>query len=184
MMTVLVVETGYMRKDSAIPKSQARRRTQGGSAIVEGALVLLPMMALFFAMIDFPFALFIQNTIREGVREGVRFAITQQTGSGGQDAAVKAVVESYSMGFLNDADITAGRSIFTITYYDGMSTTTPLANAGTGTGSNAQGNICVVFASVQHSWMAPVWRSTGILSFSASSSDVMEAPPLGVLPGR
>jgi Flp pilus assembly protein TadG len=184
MMTVLVVETGCMHKDSAIPKSQARRRTQGGSAIVEGALVLLPMMALFFAMMDFPFALYIQNSLREGVREGVRFAITQQTGAGGQDAAILAVVESYSMGLLTAANITAGTSTFSITYYDGMSTSTPLANAGTGTGSNAQGNIIVVNASVQHSWMAPVWRSTGILSFSASSSDVMEAPPLGVLPSR
>jgi Flp pilus assembly protein TadG len=169
-----------MRKTYLRPRS----RTQAGSAILEGALVLLPMMAMFFAMIDYPFALFIQNSLREGVREGVRFAITQQTGGSGQDAAIKAVVEQYSMGFLNDADITAGRSTFTITYYDGMSTSTPLAAAGTGTGSNAEGNICVVFASIQHSWMAPVWRSTGILSFSASSSDVMEAPPLGVLPSR
>lgn len=157
-----------------------RKRTQAGSAIVEGALVLLPLMALFFAMIDYPFAIFIQNTIREGVREGVRFAITQQTGANGQDAAIKAVVESYSMGFITDAGITAGTNTFSITYYNG----TTLANAGTGVGSNAQGNICVITASVQHSWMAPVWRSTGVLTFNASSSDVMEAPPLGVLPSR
>ena len=160
--------------------TSSRSRTQKGSAIVEGALVLLPMMALFFAMIDFPFAIFIQNTIRESVREGVRFAITQQTGAGGQDAAIKAVVESYSLGFISDAGIASGANTFSITYYNGST----LANAGTGVGSNGQGNICVVSASVQHSWMAPVWRSTGILTFSASSSDVMEAPPLGVLPSR
>jgi Flp pilus assembly protein TadG len=159
--------------------SSSRRRTQAGSAIVEGALVLLPMMALFFAMIDFPVALFIQNTIREAVREGVRFAITQQTGPSGQDAAIEAVVESYSQGFISASAITAGTATFTLTYYNG--TTLALA---TGTGSNSQGNICVVTASVQHSWMAPVWQSTGIFSFSASSSDVMEAPPLGVLPTR
>ena len=138
------------------------------------------MMALFFAMIDFPFALFIQNTIRESVREGVRFAITQQTGGGGQDAAIKAVVESYSLGFISDAGITSGANTFNITYYNG----TTLANAGAGVGSNAEGNICVVTATVQHKWMAPVWRSTGILTFSGASSDVMEAPPLGVLPSR
>ncbi len=138
------------------------------------------MMAMFFAMIDFPVAIFIQNTIRSAVREGVRYAITQETGAGGQDAAIKAVVESYSDGFITDSLITAGKATFSITYYDG----TTLANAGTGTNSNAQGNICVISASVQHSWMAPVWQSTGLLSFSASSSDVMEAPPLGVLPSR
>lgn len=159
--------------------SSSRKRTQGGSAIVEAALIFLPMMALFFAMVDFPIAIFIQNTIRAAVREGVRFAITQEPATG-QDAAIKAVVESYSDGFISDALITAGKATFSITYYDG----TTLANAGTGTNSNAQGNICVVSASVQHTWMAPVWQSTGILSFSASSSDVMEAPPLGVLPSR
>lgn len=167
------------RKNYMSPKSSRRARTQAGSAIVEGALILLPMMALFFAMIDFPFALFIQNTIREAVREGVRFAITQQTGANGQDAAIKAVVESYSQGFISDSAISAGTATFTITYYSGTTLT-----AVTGTGSNGEGNICVITASVQHSWMAPVWRSAGILTFNASSSDVMEAPPLGVLPSR
>lgn len=161
------------------PSRRRRSRNQAGSAALEGALVLLPMLAMFFAMIDFPFAIFIQNTLRESVREGVRYAITQQTGGSGQDAAIKSVVENYSLGFLNDADITAGKSTFTITYYNGAT-----LSAVTGTGSNAEGNIIVVTASVQHSWMAPVWRSTGIFSFSASSSDVMEAPPLGVLPTR
>ena len=167
--------TGSLRKDRVC----ARSRTQSGSAMLEAALVLLPLLALFFAMIDYPFAIFIQNTLREAVREGLRFAITQQTGPSGQDAAIKTVVESNSLGFLNDADITAGKSTFTITYYDGST-----LNAVTGVGSNAEGNICVVSASVQRSFMAPVWRSTGLLSFSASSSDVMEAPPGGILPGR
>jgi Flp pilus assembly protein TadG len=160
--------------------SSERRRRQKGSAVVEAALVLLSMMALFFAMIDIPLGIFIQNSLREAVREGVRFAITQQTGPNGQDAAVKAVVESYSMGFLSDAAISAGTAAFSITYYNG----TTLANAGTGAGSNAQGNICVVSASVQHSWIAPVWQGTGALTFSASSSDMMEAPPNGILPTR
>jgi Flp pilus assembly protein TadG len=157
----------------------SRSRTQSGNAVLEGALVILPLMALFFAMIDFPFALFVQNTLREAVREGVRFAITQQTGGSGQDAAIKAVVESYSMGFLTDAAITAGTETFTITYYSGST-----LSAVTGVGSNAMGNICVITASTQRTWMAPVWKSTGIFTLSASSSDVMEAPPGGVLPSR
>jgi Flp pilus assembly protein TadG len=147
--------------------------------MLEAAFVFLPMMALFFAMIDFPFAIFIQNALREGVREGARFAITQQTGASGQDAAVKAVVQTYSFGFLNNAAIAAGTATFNITYYDG----TTLA-AVTGPGSNAAGNICVVSATIQHTWMAPVWQKTGILTFNASSSDVMEAPPGGILPAR
>jgi Flp pilus assembly protein TadG len=156
-----------------------RSRRESGSAILEGALIFLPMMALFFALIDFPFAIFIQNVVRNAVREGCRFAISQQTGGGGQDAAVKTVVENNSFGFISDAGITAGTNTFTITYYDA----TTLATVS-GVGSNAQGNICVVSATVATKWMAPVWRSTGAVTFSASSSDVMEAPPNGILPTR
>jgi Flp pilus assembly protein TadG len=165
---------------NSLPRSRVYARSrQAGSAGLEAALILLPMMALLFAMLDYPFALFIQNTLRESVREGLRFAITQQTGGSGQDAAIKGVVEYYSVGFISPADITAGRTTLTITYYDGTT-----LNAVVGVGSNAQGNICVISTAVQHAWMAPVWRSTGILTFTASSSDVMEAPPGGILPAR
>jgi Flp pilus assembly protein TadG len=160
-------------------RTSTRSRKQGGSAAVEASLVLLVLMAMFFAMVDIPFGIFIQNTLREAVREGVRFAITQQTGSSGQDAAIESVVESYSFGFVSAATLAAGTATFTLTYYDG----TTLAVV-TGVGSNSQGNICVVTATVQHYWMAPVWQGTGALTFSASSSDVMEAPPGGVLPSR
>jgi Flp pilus assembly protein TadG len=146
---------------------------------VEGAFVLLPMLALMFAMADFPLGIFIQNTLREAVREGVRFAITQQTGSNGQDAAILSVVESYSMGFLSSAGITAGTETFTITYYAGTT-----LNAVTGVGSNAGGNICVVTATIKHTWMAPVWQTLHLITLVASSSDVMEPPPGGVIPAR
>jgi Flp pilus assembly protein TadG len=158
-----------------------RRRTQGGNALVEGSLTLLPLLAVGFALLDFPLALFIQNSLQGAVREGVRFAITQQTGTNGQDAAIKAVVETYSMGFLTDACITATTCSFSINYYNPTSSLSP---AVTGVGSNAQGNICVVSATIKHSFMAPIWQATGLIPFSATSSDVMEAPPNGVLPGR
>jgi Flp pilus assembly protein TadG len=150
--------------------------------MLEGSLVILPLMAICFALLDFPLAVFIQNTLRNAVREGVRFAITQQTGAGGQDTAIKTTVKNNSMGFLNDSDLNATptpKATLTISYYDKAT----LA-AVTGTGSNAQGNICVISASVTRGWMVPLWRDSGLLTFSASSSDVMEAPPAGVLPTR
>jgi Flp pilus assembly protein TadG len=158
-----------------------RRKTQGGSALLEGSLVLLPLLALGFALLDFPLALFIQNTLQGAVREGCRFAITQQTGANGQDAAIKAVVEQFSMGFLTDADISATTSSFSVTYYDPNSS---LTTAVTGTGSNAEGHICVVSATIKRKFMAPIWQATGLIPFSSTSSDVMEAPPNGVLPSR
>jgi Flp pilus assembly protein TadG len=168
-------------KESKCARRLRRSRSRAGSAIVEGAFVFLPMMALLFAMLDFPLAIFIQNTLREAVREGVRFAITQQTGPNGQDAAIQAVVEGYSMGFLTDAALVASppTETFTITYYDGQT-----LNAVTGIGSNAGGNICVVTASINHTWMAPVWQSIQLINLTGSSSDVMEPPPGGVIPAR
>jgi len=170
-----------MKRVYTARSTERRRRTQGGNALVEGALTLLPLLAIGFALLDFPLALFIQNTLQGAVREGVRFAITQQTGTGGQDAAIKAVVETFAMGFLTDADITNGVSSFSITYYNPNSS---LTTAVTGVGSNAQGNICVVSATIRRKFMAPIWQTTGLIPFSATSSDMMEAPPGGVLPSR
>ena len=159
--------------------TRKRTRAQSGSAMVEAAWILMPFLALCLAMLDYPFSIFIQNTLRNAVREGVRYGITQQTCCGSQDTAISNVVIANSAGFLTAADISASRSAVTIQYFDGKT----LA-AATGTGSNAQGNICVVTASVQRGWMAPLWRAAGLVSFSASSSDVMEAPPNGALPTR
>ncbi len=155
--------------------SKRRRAGQSGNVVLESALIFLPLFAVGLAILDYGLALFIQNTLREAVREGVRFAITQQTGPKGQDAAIKSVVEYYSMGFLNDADIAANKSTFTIQYYDqNMSPTS----------SNAEGNLCVLTATIQHGWMAPLWRAAGLMTFSATSSDVMEAPLNGKAPTR
>ena len=164
-----------------IREYRRRRISQSGNALVEGALILLPLLAIGFALLDFPLAIFIQNTLQGAVREGCRFAITQQTGTGGQDAAIKAVVETYSMGFLNNADITSGVSSFSITYYD---PTSSLSTAVTGVGSNGQGNICVVSATIRRKFMAPIWQVSGLIPFSATSSDMMEAPPNGILASR
>ena len=161
-----------LRNKQSRIKARWRERSRG-SAVLESALVILPLMALGFALMDFSIALFVQNVLRYAVREGCRFAITQQTGPTGQDAAIEAVVVENSMGFLQNTNL------LSITYYD-----TNL-NLVTGTGSNAQGNVCVVsITGFSWNWFAPVMRSRAPLSFTASSSDVMEAPPNGILPTR
>lgn len=137
-------------------------------------MVILPLLAIGFALVDYAIALFVQNAIRNAVREGVRFAITQQTGSSGQDAAVMSTVEANSVGFLTNTNY------ISISYLNGT-TLLPV----TGVGSNAQGNICVVSVSnYPFSWIGPIWRAPDNVSFNASSSDVMEAPPNGILPSR
>jgi Flp pilus assembly protein TadG len=152
-----------------------RRRTgQKGSAMVESGLVFLPLIALLFGLMDFSIVLFVQNVLHHAVREGVRFAVTQQTGAGGQDAAIKAIVQKNAFGFLSDP------TKITITYLD----PTTLATVS-GAGSNGQGNVCVVSVT-NYGWklMVPILQTTAPINLSASSSDVMEAPPNGILPGR
>jgi Flp pilus assembly protein TadG len=154
-------------------KRPRRRSREKGQAALETALILLPLCALGFALLDYSLAIFVQNVLRNAVREGARFAITQQTGSGGQDAAIKAIVQSKSLGFLSDP------STISITDYDKTT-----LQAVTGAGTNAQGNVCVVTITA-FPWvaLAPLWRNAGY-SFTASSADVFEAPPNGILPLR
>ena len=135
------------------------------------------MMALTFAIMDYGVAIFVQNALYNAVREGVRYAITQQTVTGHQDADIMAVVQRNSMGFLSGA---AGLAYISINYYDPR-TLSPV----TGLGSNAGGNICVVSVSnYPITWFAPVWRAAGQFAMSAASSDVMESPPGGTIPAR
>lgn len=164
------------RRTSNGTRSLPRRKRTAGSAALEAAFVFLPLIAVLFALMDFSVAIFIKNVLYHAVREGVRFGVTQQTGVNGQDAAIKSVVQTNAMGFLNGA---LGLSYIGINYYDGR--TGALVS---GTSSNAAGNICVVsVTSFPWTYFAPLWRTSQGL-FSATSSDAMEAPPNGVLPPR
>lgn len=151
----------------------SRRR---GSAFVEFALVLLPLMAIFLAIIDFGFAIFLRSTFQHAVREGVRYAITGRTGQGmGQDDSIKAVVQKNAMGFLSGRD---GASKIYIRYY--------VPGTFTQTQNNAGGNIAEVsIEGYTWRWMAPLLRAVvPPLPISARSSDQMEASPGGVPPTR
>jgi hypothetical protein len=156
-------------------RSPARRRRSRGSAMVETALVLVPMLAVTLATFDYAVAIFLQTTFRHAVREGVRYAVTSQTMDGmGQDASIKTVVQRNAMGFLNGA---ANAEKIKIRYYD------PVTLAETA--SNAGGNLVEVsIEGYQWSWMAPIMRSATPLTITVRSSDRMEASPNGIPPAR
>jgi len=164
-----------------------RRKAESGAVMLEAAVVLVPFFALFFAMIDYGMAIFLKNTMQFAVRQGARYAVTSQTAAGlGHDASIKAVVNQYSMGFLNYvAPAGAGRpcsgtGCITINYY-----TPNTLTLVTGAGSNVGGNIVEVTASnLSWAWMVPLLRSTTPLTFSVTSADVMEASPNGIPPAR
>jgi len=155
-----------------------RARGQGGAGLVELALVLLPLMAIMLAIIDFSMPIFLRSTFTAAVREGCRYGITYQLTYNGttyasQTAVIKAVVQGNSMGFLAG---TAGASLIQVNYY---SPTSPFSQL-TGTGANSPGNILEVTVT-GYSWLqiAPIWRANTPLTVSAISSDRLENVPAG-----
>ena len=147
-----------------------------GAALIELPFVLVPLIAMWLAIIDFGFGIFLQTTFQHAVREGVRYAITSQTKSGmGQDASITSVVQTNAMGFLNG---TAGASKIYIRYY--------VPGTLVQTQSNVGGNIVEVSVEgYTWNWIAPVLRTSAApLAITARSSDVMEASPGGIPPTR
>ena len=157
----------------------SRRR---GSVLVEGAFVILPLLAVLFGVLDLSIAIFVKNTVQFAVCQGVRYAVTSQTMAGlGQDDSIKTVVQNYTLGFLDALSPDhVGKNRLSITYYD------PLAIAVvSGVNSNIGGNIVVVSASgLSWAWMVPLLRSATPLQFSVSSADIMEATPVAGAPAR
>ncbi len=150
-----------------------RRR---GGALVELPLVLIPLVALWMAIIDFSFGIFLKGTFQHAVREGVRYAVTSRTEPGlGHDASIQAAVQRHAMGFLNGPQ---GASRIRIRYY--------VPGTFAETQSNAGGNIVEVSVEgYTWNWIAPVLRrSAAPLSAMARSSDRMEASPGGLPPAR
>jgi hypothetical protein len=64
-----------------------RLASQGGNAILEAPLVLMPMLALFLGLIDISFAISIQSTLTSAAREGTRFAVTYGSSFNGNSCA-------------------------------------------------------------------------------------------------
>jgi len=137
-----------------------RNRKRGGAVIMELGLMLLPTFALLFGFIDVGFLIFTWNTLQNAVREGTRYAITQQTmGTGvgqGQIPSIKAEVSRWAMGFVNvSSTATTGPQIpwIEVQFFDPASPST----AVTGNGSNSPGNIVEVsIRNYPYKWMAPI----------------------------
>jgi Flp pilus assembly protein TadG len=146
-----------------------------GAALTELALVLIPLLALLLAILDFGFAIFLRSTFQHAVREGVRYAVTGRREDGlGHDASIKGVVQRNAMGFLSGS---AGAEKIHIRYY--------VPGTLAETASNAGGNIVeVTVEGFTWRWMAPLLRGSSPATILARSSDRMEPSPGGVPPPR
>ena len=163
-----------------------RHARQSGNSFLEMALVITPFFALTLSIIELALPIFQKSTFTHAVREGCRYGITFQTAYNGtnygsQTAAITAIVENNSMGFLNSTNA----NLISVKYYNSST----FADV-TGTSSaNADGNIIVVSINgFTHNWMNPInWISGGTtfsvtntpLTINASSADRLETLPVG-----
>lgn len=149
-------------------------RRERGSECIEMALIFLPLCGFLFLIMDVAWMTYTRATLQSAVREGVRYAITNQTKAGmGQDDSIKSVVRKNAMGLINDGNA----STINIQYR------TP--DTGDTTTSNAVGN--TVEISIQKYQMSPlgaVLHSGKPLTMSAVASDRMGGAPGGIPPAR
>ena len=152
------------------------RCCERGSQVIELGLVLLPMFAIVFLMMDSAWAVFAKASLQYAVRQGCRYAVTSQTLPGmGQDDSIKTVVQNCSLGFLNSG--ANNQNNVSISYFN--------PSTLQATNSNAGGNVVqIAINNVTVAPLVPLWRSATPLQISAVSSDVMEASPNGIPPPR
>ena len=168
-------------------ENSRKHARQSGNTLVEMALVMVPFFALTLSIIELSLPIFLKSTFVDAAREGCRYGITFQTTYNGtsyssQTAAITAVVEANSSGFLNSSNA----NLISVTYYNSST----FAQV-TGSGANADGNILMVSVSgYTYNWINPInwfYGSTNFsitgspLTLSASSMDRLETLPVGAI---
>ena len=160
-----------------MPINQRKRNRERGNAAVETVLVIVPLFVILLGIIDFSLAIFVMDTLGFATRQGVRYAVTGQTGGSGQDAAIRQVVKDNSLGFLKNSD----DAKITINYY-ALDTAT---DSWQPTASNGGGNLVKVGVSgFSWAWMVPGWRGADSLTINNASTDIVEGCPNGVCATR
>lgn len=197
----------HLENDLAGQRRRSRR--QSGNAMLETALVFLPMMAMFLGVVDVSLAVFIQSTLTSATREGTRFAVTYQSTYNGtpctsQATCIEQVVQSYAMGIPGGLN----SSYITVNYYTANDLTNPVEACNSGSCStavctvstctlpqtlsngtvvsyaNQPGNVVeVVVASYPWNWLMPLPNFTAgkSINLSAASMDVLGALAVGTV---
>ncbi len=148
-----------------------------GSEMVEFSLVIVPMLAFVFLIMNVGWMIFAKATLQEAVREGVRYGVTGQVmgGQAGVSSSVRQVVLQYSGSFIPAGSAQTDISV----QYLSPQTLQPLS----GLGACAGGNVLQVKVSgISVSPLAALLISPAPLVMSAVSSDVMESDPNGIPP--
>ena len=128
---------------SLTPKTGVKRTSQRGNAILEGALIFLPMLAFFFGIVDVSLGIFVQSTLTTATREGTRFAITYSSTFNGnscvgsQSTCIDDVVQYNAVGLPGGLN----SSYITVNYYTANDLANPVMACNSGACSTA---VCTV----------------------------------------
>ena len=189
------------------PPSARRAARQNGNAMLEAALIFLPMMAMFLGIVDVSLAVYIQSTLTSAAREGTRWAITFQPSYNGttctsQATCITQVVQNYAVGVPGGL----ASSYITVNYYTANDLTNPVEACNSGSCStsvctvstctlpqtltnntivnyaNQPGNVVeVVVANYPWNWLMPLpgFTAGNSVTLGADSIDVLGALAVG-----
>lgn len=117
------------------PPISRKRAKQRGNAILEGALIFLPMLAFFLGIVDVSLAVFIQSTLTTATREGARFAITYGSSYNGNSCATSQAACIAQVVQYNAVGLPSGlaSSYITVNYFVANNLTTPVMSCNSGT---------------------------------------------------
>ncbi len=185
-----------------------RKARQGGNTMLEAALILLPMLALFLGIIDVCWGVFAQTTLTNATREGARFGVTYSTSYNGVSCAASqsSCIVKATQAFVIGLPSGLPSSYITVNYYTANDLDNPAESCTNGTCTvnpnnvataalpqtlasgivvnyaNQNGNIVEVLVSnYPWNWLIPLpnaWPSKGIL-LTARAVDVLGALPAG-----
>jgi hypothetical protein len=146
-------------------------------------------------VLDLGWAIYKRATLQFAVREGCRYAVTNQLlalkdsngNSYGMVDSVKTVVQSRAVGFLGSKPTDPGYASIQVRFYDpNTSLATALAmpaDCNSTVSPNVGGNLVEVSVeNYQAVALAPLLRSAAPLNFTARSSDRMEGNPAAGAP--
>lgn len=151
-----------------LPKTRRAVRERG-AALVEFALVLIPLLAFVMLIFDVAWAIFAQATIQEAVREGVRVGVTAKASGSCTTVtcSVQNTVKTYSFGFISNT------SSVQVSYYSPSGGTLTQVS---GSGADVGGNIIqVTVSALTINSMGPIMRTQKSVVVGATASDVIES---------
>lgn len=177
-----------LNPQSSRPGAAARkRRSQRGGETLAGALAMVVLIPFLVVLVDIAWGVFVKVTLQHACREGVRFAITNQTspkaggGNFGHLDSIKGVVMHYAGGIIQGQE-----DKITVRFYEGATLTEDV-----GALRNRGGNVVMVSVEgFEYQPLIPISKNGGWsrleikpndpIVITVHAADRMEACPMGV----